>query len=58
MPKVSVVQAAMVYKVTNRTILRWVKEDGLQHERHLYDLDALQKAYDKRRALKHMKRFV
>ena len=58
MPKVSVVQAAIMYKVTNRTILRWVKEDGLQHEQNLYDLDTLQRAYEKRRALKHMKRIV
>ena len=58
MPKISVVQAAMLYKVTNRTILRWVKEDGLKSYTDLYDLDTLQKAYEKRKALKHMKRFV
>lgn len=58
MPKISVVQAAMLYKVTNRTVLRWVKEDGLESNTDLYDLDTLQKAYEKRKALKHMKRFV
>ena len=58
MPKISVVQAAMLYKVTNRTVLRWVKEDGLKSDTDLYDLDTLQRAYEKRKALKHMKRFV
>ena len=58
MPKISVVQAAMLYKVTNRTVLRWVKEDNLKSNTDLYDLDTLQKAYEKRKALKHMKRFV
>lgn len=58
MPKISVVQAAMLYKVTNRTVLRWVKEDGLKSNTDLYDFDTLQKAYEKRKALKHMKRFV
>jgi len=48
----------MLYSVTNRTVMRWIKEDRIEADNDLYDLDTLQKAYDKRRALKHMKRFV
>jgi len=58
MRKISVVQASLLYKVTTRTIYKWIQEDGIKSENHLYDLDALQKAYERRRALKHMKRFA
>jgi len=58
MPKVSVIQASMLYKVTNRTVYNWIKEDKIDCEDGLYDLDKLQKAHDRRRTLKHLKRFA
>ena len=58
MPKISVDEAAMLYSVTNKTVRRWIQEDNIKPDGYLYDLDALQKAYDRRRALKHMKRFA
>jgi hypothetical protein len=48
MPNISVVQASMLYKVTTRTIYNWVAEDNIKSENHLYSLDELQNAYDKR----------
>jgi hypothetical protein len=58
MPKVSVIQASMLYKVTNRTVYNWIREDKIDCEDGLYDLDKLQKAHDRRRTLKHLKRFA
>lgn len=49
MPKISVIQASILYKVTPRTVQNWIAEDGLKQYDNLYDLDALQKAHDKRR---------
>ena len=58
MPKISTIQASMLYKVTNKTVQRWVREDKIQGENNLYELDDLQRAYDRRKALKHLKRFA
>ena len=58
MSKISVMQASLLYKVTTRTIYKWIQEDGIKSENYLYDIDKLQKAYERRRALKHMKRFA
>ena len=49
MSKISIIQAAMLYKVTNRTIYNWIDEDGIESDNGLYDLDKLQKAHDRRR---------
>jgi len=48
----------MLYKVTNRTVYNWIMEDGIECEEGLYDLDKLQKSYERRRTLKHLKRFA
>jgi D-arabinose 1-dehydrogenase-like Zn-dependent alcohol dehydrogenase len=49
MPKISLIQASVLYKVTVRTIHNWIAEDNIKSENHLYSLDDLQDAYDKRR---------
>ena len=51
MPKLSVVQASMLYKVTNRTIYNWIMQDGIECENGVYDLEKLQTAYEKRHQL-------
>ena len=48
MPKISIIQASILYKKTNRTIYNWIMQDGIECENGLYDLDKLQKAYDER----------
>jgi len=53
MPKISVVQASLLYKVTTRTIYRWIEQEGIKSYDNLYDIDRLQEAYDK---LPHRKR--
>ena len=52
MSKISIVQASLIYKVTNRTIYNWVEQDGIECHNGLYDLDKLQEAFDKRRKSK------
>ena len=52
MPRVSVIQASMLYKVTNKTIYRWISEDKIKCVNGTYDLDKLQAAYDNRRKSK------
>jgi hypothetical protein len=42
----------MLYKVTNRTIYNWIEQDGIECKNGLYEIDALQKAFDKRRKSK------
>ena len=49
MPRINIQQASRLYKVTERTIYNWIKEDGLQAKNSLYLIDDLQKSYDKRR---------
>lgn len=49
MPLISVVDAAMLYKVTNKTIYNWINQDQIPEENHLYDLDRLQASYDRRK---------
>jgi len=39
-------------------VYNWIKEDKIDCEDGLYDLDKLQKAHDRRRTLKHLKRFA
>ena len=47
-PRLSVVQASLLYKVTNRTIFNWIMQDDIECVDGTYDLDELQNAYDKR----------
>ena len=49
MLKISLAQASLLFKVTTRTIHNWIKADGIKAENHLYSIDELQDAYDKRR---------
>ena len=37
-----------MYKVTNRTIYAWIRNDKIPEYDGLYDVDDLQAAYDKR----------
>jgi len=46
--RISLTQASILYKVTVRTIHNWIAEDNIKAENHLYSLDDLQDAYDKR----------
>jgi len=57
MARISVVQASILYKVTNRTIYNWITEDGIECEDGQYDLDQLQSAYDKRHKSKPRLRY-
>jgi len=56
--KISIVQAAMLYKVTNRTIYNWIEEDGIECHNGLYDLDKLQQAFDNRRKPKPRNKYL
>ena len=58
MSKISIIQAAMLYKVTNRTIYNWIDEDGIESDNGLYDLDKLQQAYDRRRKPKPRNKYL
>jgi hypothetical protein len=53
MPKINAVQAAILYKVTTRTVYHWIKKEQIKSYDGLYELDDLQDAYDK---LPHRKR--
>ena len=46
--QISLAQAAIIFKVTTRTIYNWIETDGLQATNNLYSIDDLQNAYDKR----------
>ena len=46
--KISIVQAALLFKVTNRTIQNWIREDKIKSDNHLYSIHDLKKAYAKR----------
>ena len=48
MPKISITQASLLFKVTARTIYNWIKADGIEAQNDLYSVDDLQDAYDKR----------
>lgn len=37
-----------MYKVTNRSIYAWIRNDGIPEYDGLYDVDDLQAAYEKR----------
>lgn len=55
-------EASRIYQVSTATVYRWAKEDNLwsiqrENKRH-YDLDSLQRCFNKRRTLKHIKRFA
>jgi len=52
MPRISVIEASLLYKVTNRTIYNWIMEDVIECLDGTYDIDKLQAAYDKRRKSK------
>jgi len=52
MPRISVIEASLLYKVTNRTIYNWIMEDVIECVDGTYDIDKLQAAYDKRRKSK------
>ena len=58
MSKISIVQAAMLYQVTNRTIYNWIEEDLIECHNGLYDLDKLQEAFDKRRKPKPRNKYL
>jgi len=57
MKEISITQAALIFKVTNRTVYNWVQADGIESENHLYSIDDLQDAYDKRHRPKPRLRF-
>ena len=57
MPKISIAQASLLFKVTNRTIYNWIEADGIEGKDHLYSVDDLQDAYDKRHKPKPRLRF-
>lgn len=52
MPRVNVIQASLIYKVTNRTVYNWIMEDAIECIDGTYDLDKLQAAFDNRRKSK------
>jgi len=52
MPRISVIEASLLYKVTNRTIYNWIMEDVIECVDGTYDLDKLQAAFDNRRKSK------
>ena len=58
MKRISIIQASMLYKVTNRTIYNWIEEDGIECHNGLYDLDDLQGAHDKRRKPKPRNKYL
>jgi len=45
---ISVIQASLLFKVTNRTIQTWIKEDNLQEVNGQYSLNDLRASYNKR----------
>jgi HNH endonuclease len=47
MPSISVKNAALLYKVSERTIYRWIIKENIEPHRGLFDVDKLQDAYDK-----------
>jgi hypothetical protein len=47
----------MLFKVTTRTIYNWIDEDDIRAEDHLYSIDELQDAFDKRRKPKPRPRY-
>ena len=47
-PRISLTEASLIFKVTTRTIYNWVEADGIDGKDHLYSIDDLQDAYDKR----------
>jgi hypothetical protein len=52
MPRISVIEASLLYRVTNRTVYNWIMEDAIECVNGTYDLDKLQAAYDNRRKSK------
>ena len=52
MPRISVIEASILYRVTNRTVYNWIMEDAIECVNGTYDLDKLQAAYDNRRKSK------
>jgi len=57
MKRISITQASLLFKVTNRTIYNWIEADGIEAIDHLYSVDELQNAYDKRHKPKPRLRF-
>ena len=57
MKRISITQASLLFKVTNRTIYNWIEADGIESVDHLYSVDDLQNAYDKRHKPKPRLRF-
>ena len=57
MKRISITQASLLFKVTNRTIYNWIEADGIESVDHLYSIDELQDAYDKRHKPKPRLRF-
>jgi hypothetical protein len=52
MSRISVIEASLLYRVTNRTVYNWIMEDAIECVNGTYDLDKLQAAYDNRRKSK------
>ena len=45
---IQITEASRLYRVTERTIYYWIAQDGLKSYHGRYDIDELQKAYEKR----------
>jgi HNH endonuclease/Helix-turn-helix domain len=62
MAYIDIKQACALYKFSNRTIYRWIKEDKigvyLYQGRHVYKIDDLQNAYDKRHSFMSVPKYA
>ena len=47
MPRINAIQASILYKVTTRTIYRWIEQEQIKSYDGWYELDDLQDAYEK-----------
>ena len=47
MPKINAIQASLLYKVTTRTVYRWIEQEQIKSYDGWYELDDLQDAYEK-----------
>ena len=46
--QISVIEATKIYRVTERTIYYWIAQDGIRAYDNRYEIDDLQKAWEKR----------
>jgi hypothetical protein len=51
---ITLLEATQIFKVSVPTVYRWIKQDSISYRYYdgmkVYDLDALQNAYEKRRS--------